>query len=33
MVQSYKPGQAFWVGPGSGLSLSKDFGPIAGLHT
>ena len=22
----------FWVGPGSGLSLSKCFGPISGLH-
>ena len=33
MVQSHKSGQAFRVGPGSGLSLSKYFGPISGLHT
>ena len=26
-------GRAFRVGPGSGLSLSKYFGPISGLHT
>jgi len=26
MVQSYKSGQAFRVGPGSDLSLSKYFG-------
>jgi len=25
--QSYKSGRAFRVGPGSGLSLSKYFGP------
>jgi len=33
MVQSYKSGRAYRVGPGSGLSLSKYFGPISGLHT
>jgi len=27
MVQSYKSGRAFRIGPGSGLSLSKYFGP------
>jgi len=27
MVQSYKSGRAFRVGPGSGLSLSQYFGP------
>ena len=25
--QSYKSGRDLWVGPGSGLSLSKYFGP------
>jgi len=33
MVQSYKSGRAFRFGPGLGLSLSKYFGPISGLHT
>jgi len=33
MVQSYKSGLAFRVGPTSGLSLSKYVGPISGLHT
>jgi len=33
MVQSYKSGRAFRVGPGSGLSLSKYFEPISDLHT
>jgi len=33
MVQSYKSGRAFRVGPGSGLSLSKYFESIFGLHT
>jgi len=28
-----KSGTPFWVGPGSGLSLSNCFGPISGLHT
>jgi len=32
MVQSYKSGQAFRVGSGSGLRLSKYFRPISGLH-
>jgi len=32
MVQSHKSGRAFRVGPGSGLSLSKYFVPISGLH-
>jgi len=32
MVQSCKSGRDFWVGPGSGLSLSKYFGLISGLH-
>jgi len=26
-------GQAFWVSLGSGLSLSKYFSPVLGLHT
>jgi len=30
--RSYKSGWAFCVGTGSGLSLSKGFGPILGLH-
>jgi len=30
MVQSFKP--AAIIGPGSGLSLSKYFGLISGLH-
>jgi len=33
MVQSYKSGRDFRVGSGSGLSLSKYFGSISGLHT
>jgi len=33
MVQSYKSGRAFRVGPCSGLSLSKYFESISGLHT
>jgi len=33
MVQSYKSGRAFRVEAGSGLSLSKYFEPISGLHT
>ena len=33
MVQSYKPVRAFRVGPGSSLSLSKNFESISGLHT
>jgi len=33
MVQSYKSGGTFRVWPGSGLSLSKYFEPISGLHT
>jgi len=28
MVQSCKSGRAFRIGPGSGLSLSKYFGPV-----
>jgi len=32
MVQSCKSGRAFGIGPGSGLSLSKYFGMISGLH-
>ena len=31
--QSCKTARAFRVGPGSGLSLSKWFGPITDLHT
>ena len=31
--QSWKSGRAFRVGPVSGLSLSKCFGPISGLRT
>jgi len=30
---SYKSSRPFRVGPGSGLSLPKYFGPISGLHT
>jgi len=33
MVQNYKSGRAFRVGPVSGLILSKFFGPISSLHT
>jgi len=33
MVQSYKSGRAFRVGPCSGWSLSKYFESISGLHT
>jgi len=33
MVQSCKSGRTFRIGPGSGLSLSKYFGLISGLHT
>jgi len=33
MVQSCKSGRAFRIGTGSGLSLSKYFGLISGLHT
>ena len=31
--QSCKSGRAFRIGPGSGLSSSKCFGPISRLHT
>jgi len=33
LYQTCKSGRAFRVGPGSGLSLSKCFGPISGTHT
>jgi len=32
-TQSCKSSRAFQVGPGSGLSLSKCFGPLSGLYT
>ena len=32
-LRSFKSDRALRVGPGSGLSLSKCFGPISGLHT